>query len=122
MNLFDSFNEVQRAIVEFENNLRPMEVDQRISLKKIYDDRGIPFSLHYGFVPEENMILFATTSDGFKAMEYYLGFEYAREDLQLKIEIVLIDTVIVGYYAGSDRVRDFLNELQDSEVIDSEQK
>lgn len=91
--LTQKIEELFEAFEEFDGELTPLK--NRRELKQIYDPRGIPLNLKYGFIEEENLVIFSMPKGDFNNFEYYAGYEYARKDISWKIEFE--GNIIIAY-------------------------
>jgi len=58
---------------------------------------------------EEGLIMLVLTVSGFGSFEYYYGMEYARDDIQMKLQYD--KDMIVGYDINCTRVQNLINKI-----------
>jgi hypothetical protein len=90
-------------------DFKELSQDQKKMLRDKYNFFTTGFQ--YG-VDDWGNVKFICSNDTFRNMEYYLGLEYERDEIEYKLEF---NNKIIVSYEGSERVENFLEQLQGME-------
>jgi hypothetical protein len=113
----ERYDNLMEAIGDFEESLNRLSSKDRQELSREFDERGIPVLLEYANMEMESMLVFKMSEDAFRRMEYYLGWEYERNNIEMKLQVA--DTIYVGYTSDIGRPQALMDAIL--EVVNDEE-
>lgn len=97
--VYEKFGEATEAIEELFESMSEMTEEQEKRVKGYYDRRGIPHNLKFGYLEDDDIVLFSIGDSSLSSWEYYSGFEYEKDKIEFKFQ--LSGYIIIGYSESS---------------------
>lgn len=109
MSRIEEMSELLQEIKEIVENceFKTVTNEQEDVLRKHFN-RGLTFDYC-----QDGGYIFLMSEDSFKSFDYYMGMEYEREEIELKVQ--LGDNVLVIYSNCCERAKEIIDLLDENE-------